>query len=225
VGLFRACQHFTAPIRRPDTGPKSPRLRAVPSVPVTVAPVHESVFSVYLAGLDRSVLQHRSRSHPGHGQIERSPSRGATVNQGDLRSQSDPRPLPGSARSAKANKAHDEANLANATPRSARFTSWRFAPAQPTPSRSTVAQLTAHSRPRRRHLQRANHIRLPDFGADSRASPAFARSTVGNIVNASTQTGNCDHRPESADCVVFHRAGRPAALHHEVGAIAVHRLV
>ena len=117
------------------------------AVRVTTSPVEKSDFPVYLTGLGvvqgfNTVLV-RTRVD---GQIDKIGFKeGQTVNQGDLLAEIDPRPFQAALDQAKAKKAQDEANLANANLDLQRFTKLgEFATRQQTDTqRSTVAQLTA----------------------------------------------------------------------------------
>src|SRR5258708_347482 len=120
--------------------------RAAP-VPVAIAPVEKADFPVYLTGLGTvqgfNTVVVRTRVD---GQIDKIAFKeGQLVNQGDLLTQIDPRPFQAALDQAKAKKAQDEANLANANLDLQRFTRLgEFATRQQTDTqRSTVAQLTA----------------------------------------------------------------------------------
>src|SRR5665811_885393 len=116
VGYF-GWQRFHAP----DTAAKSENaqksgapVRA--AVPVTIAPVEKADFPVYLNGLGTvqgfNTVVVRTRVD---GQIDKIAFKeGQLVNQGDLVAQIDPRPFQAALDQAKAKKAQDEANLANA---------------------------------------------------------------------------------------------------------------
>src|SRR5216684_3059210 len=115
-----------------------------PPVPVTIAPVDKADFPVYLTGLGTvqgfNTVQVRTRID---GQIDKVAfQEGQLVNQGDLLVEIDPRPFQAALDQAKAKKAQDEANLANANLDLQRFTKLgEFATRQQTDTqRSTVAQ-------------------------------------------------------------------------------------
>src|SRR6266436_5293504 len=147
VGYF-GWQRFYGPNPGPKTesAQKSSSPRAAP-VPVTIAPVEKADFPVYLTGLGTvqgfNTVVVRTRVD---GQIDKIAFKeGQLVNQGDLLAQIDPRPFQAALDQAKAKKAQDEANLANANLDLQRFTRLgEFATRQQTDTqRSTVAQLTA----------------------------------------------------------------------------------
>src|ERR1700738_4735 len=164
------------------------------AIPVTVAPVRKADFPVYLTGLGTvqgfNTVVVRTRVD---GQIDKIAFKeGQLVNRGDLLAQIDPRPFQATLDQAKAKKAQDEANLANANLDLQRYTKLgEFATRQQTDTqRSTVAQLTAQ-------------IAADDaaaFNAQTQLDYTAVKSPisglaglrqvdVGNIVNASTQTG------------------------------------
>src|ERR1700733_13299920 len=164
------------------------------AVRVTIAPVQKSDFPVYLPGLA-----------PGQGfnpvlgptridgQIDKIAfNEGQTVNQGDLLAEIDPRPYQASLDQAKAKKAQDEANLANANLDLQRFTKLgEFATRQQTDTqRSTVAQLTAQIAADDAAIFNAQtqldytQVKSPISGV-----AGLRQVDIGNIVNASTQTG------------------------------------
>src|ERR1700694_2462875 len=133
----------------PDAATKAEQ-KSAPSasaVPVTIAPVVKTDFPVYLNGLGTvqgfNTVLVRTRVD---GQIDKIAFKeGQLVNQGDLLVQIDPRPFQAALDQAKAKKAQDAANLANANLDLQRFTKLgEFATRQQTDTqRSTVAQLTA----------------------------------------------------------------------------------
>src|SRR6202790_2930307 len=164
------------------------------AVRVTIAPVQKADFPVYLTGLGNvqgfNTVTVRTRVD---GQIDKIAFKeGQAVKQGDLLAEIDPRPFQASLDQAKAKKAQDEANLANANLDLQRYTKLgEFATRQQTDTqRSTVAQLTAQ-------------IAADDaaaFNAQTQLDYTAVKSPisglaglrqvdVGNIVNASTQTG------------------------------------
>src|ERR1700716_3827650 len=164
------------------------------AVPVTVAPVEKADFPVYLTGLGTvqgfNTVLVRTRVD---GQIDKMAFReGQMVKQGDLLAETDPRPFQAALAQAKAKKAQDAANLANANLDLQRYTKLgEFATRQQTDTqRSTVAQLTAQ-------------IAADDaavFNAQTQLDYTQVKSPIsgvaglrqvdqGNIVNASTQTG------------------------------------
>src|SRR3984893_5616767 len=169
--------------------------KAAPSaVRVSIAPVEKADFPVYLTGLGTvqgfNTVVVRTRVD---GQIDKIAfQEGQLVKQGDLLAEIDPRPYRAALDQAKAKKAQDEANLANANLDLQRYTKLgEFATRQqPDTQRSTVAQLTAQ-------------IAADDaaaFNAQTQLDYTAVKSPisglaglrqvdVGNIVNASTQTG------------------------------------
>src|SRR5260370_100985 len=131
------------------TPPKAAASARGAAVPVTVAPVTKADFPVYLGGLGTvqgfNTVLVRTRVD---GQIDKIAFKeGQLVNQGDLLVQIDPRPFQAALDQAKAKKAQDEANLANANLDLQRFTRrGEFAtPQQTDTQRSTAAQLTAQT--------------------------------------------------------------------------------
>ena len=164
------------------------------AVRVTTSPVQKSDFPVYLTGLGvvqgfNTVLV-RTRVD---GQIDKVAFKeGQLVNQGDLLVEIDPRPYQATLAQAKAKKAQDEANLANANLDLQRYTKLgEFATRQQTDTqRSTVAQLTAQIAADDAAIFNAQ-TQL-DYTAVKSPIPGVAglrQVDIGNIVNASTQTG------------------------------------
>jgi len=164
-----------------------------PAVAVKVAPVEKADFPVYLTGLGTvqafNTVQVRTRVD---GQITKMAFKeGQFVKAGDTLVEIDPRPYQAALDQAKAKKAQDEANLANANLDLQRYTKLgEFATRQQTDTqRSTVAQLTAQ-------------IAADDaaiFNAQTQLDYATVKSPIdgvvglrlvdiGNIVNAATQT-------------------------------------
>src|ERR1700688_3655557 len=167
---------------------------ARPAVRVTVAPVAKADFPVFLTGLGSvqgfNTVLVRTRID---GQIDKIAFKeGQTVRQGDLLAEIDPRPFQAALDQAKAKKAQDEANLANANLDLQRFTKLgEFAPGQQTDTqRSTVAQLPAQIAADDAAIFNAQtqldytQVKSPITGVAS-----LRQVDVGNIVNASTQTG------------------------------------
>jgi multidrug efflux system membrane fusion protein len=166
---------------------------ARPPVPVKIAPVEKADFPVYLTGLGTvqafNTVQVRTRVD---GQIIKVAFKeGQFVKEGDTLVEIDPRPFQAVLDQAKAKKAQDEANLANANLDLQRYTRLgEFATRQQTDTqRSTVAQLTAQ-------------IAADDaaiFNAQTQLDYATVKAPIagvvglrlvdiGNIVNAATQT-------------------------------------
>jgi membrane fusion protein, multidrug efflux system len=167
---------------------------APPPVRVTIAPVEKADFPVYLTGLGivqgfNTVLV-RTRVD---GQIDKIAFKeGQLVKQGDLLAEIDPRPFQAALDQAKAKKAQDEANLANANLDLQRYTKLgEFATRQQTDTqRSTVAQLTAQISADDAAIFNAQ----TQFDYTAVKSPisgvaGLRQVDIGNIVNASTQTG------------------------------------
>ena len=164
-------------------------------MPVRTAPVEKADFPVYLTGLGTvqgfNTVVVRTRVD---GQIDRIAFKeGQFVKEGDTLVEIDPRPFQAALDQAKAKKAQDEANLANANLDLQRYTKLgEFATRQQTDTqRSTVAQLTAQIAGRRRapidnaqtQLDYAT-VKAPISGV-----VGLRQVDVGNIVNAATQTG------------------------------------
>src|SRR3954447_8640973 len=169
----------------------SPRVAAVP---VTVAAAGKTDFPVYLTGLGTvqgfNTVLVRTRVD---GQIDKiSFKEGQLVNQGDLLAEIDPRLFQAALDQAKAKKAQDQANLANANLDLQRYTKLgEFATRQQTDTqRSTVAQLTAQVASDDAAIFNAQtqldytQIKSPISGV-----AGLRQGDVGNIVHASTQTG------------------------------------
>src|SRR5712675_2319878 len=167
--------------------------RAAP-VPVTIAPVEKADFPVYLTGLGTvqgfNTVVVRTRVD---GQIDKIGFKeGQLVNQGDLLVEIDPRPFRAALDQAKAKKAQDQANLANANLDLQRFTKLgEFATRQQTDTqRSTVAQLTAQLAADDAAIFNAQTqldytaVKSPISGV-----AGLRQVDIGNIVNAATQTG------------------------------------
>jgi len=163
-------------------------------VPVTIAPVEKADFPVYLTGLGTvqgfNTVVVRTRVD---GQIDKIAFKeGQLVNQGDLLAQIDPRPFQAALDQAKAKKAQDEANLANANLDLQRFTRLgEFATRQQTDTqRSTVAQLTAQIAADDAAIFNAQtQVDYTSVKAPISGVAGLRQVDVGNIVNASTQTG------------------------------------
>jgi multidrug efflux system membrane fusion protein len=163
-------------------------------VRVSIAPVAKADFPVYLTGLGTvqgfNTVLVRTRVD---GQIDKIAfTEGQLVKQGDLLAEIDPRPFQAALDQAKAKKAQDEANLANANLDLQRFTKLgEFATRQQTDTqRSTVAQLTAQIAADDAAIFNAQTqldytaVKSPISGV-----AGLRQVDIGNIVNASTQTG------------------------------------
>ena len=164
------------------------------AVQVSIAPVEKSDFPVYLTGLGTvqgfNTVLVRTRVD---GQIDKIAFKeGQMVNQGDLLVEIDPRPYQATLDQAKAKKSQDEANLANANLDLQRYTKLgEFATKQQLDTqRSTVLQLTAQIEADVAAI--ANAQTQLDYTAIKSPISGVAglrQVDIGNIVNASTQTG------------------------------------
>lgn len=193
IGGYYGWQRFSAA----DAGKAQTAQKAAPrapAVPVSVAAVQKGDFPVYLTGLGTvqgfNTVQVRTRVD---GQIDKIAfTEGQMVNQGDLLVEIDPRPFQAVLDQAKAKKAQDEANLANANLDLQRYTKLgEFATRQQTDTqRSTVAQLTAQIASDEAAISNAQtqldytQVKSPITGV-----AGLRQVDIGNIVNASTQTG------------------------------------
>jgi membrane fusion protein, multidrug efflux system len=163
------------------------------AVRVTVTPVERSDFPIYLTGLGTvqgfNTVQVRSRVD---GQIDKVAFKeGQLVKKGDLLVEIDPRPYQAALDQAKAKKAQDEANLANANLDLQRYTKLgEFATKQQTDTqRSTVQQLTAQIAADDAAI--ANAQTQLDYTTIKSPIPGVAglrQVDIGNIVTASSQT-------------------------------------
>src|SRR6185437_10550341 len=164
------------------------------AIRVSIAPVEKADFPVYLTGLGTvqgfNTVQVRTRVD---GQIDKIAfQEGQLVKEGDLLAEIDPRPFQAALDQAKAKKVQDEANLANANLDLQRYTKLgEFATRQQTDTqRSTVAQLTAQIAADDAAISNAQtqfdytQVKSPISGV-----VGLRQVDVGNIVNASTQTG------------------------------------
>ncbi|KRR19259.1 efflux RND transporter periplasmic adaptor subunit [Bradyrhizobium retamae] len=174
-----------------DAGKRAP---ARVAVPVKTAPVEKADFPVYLTGLGTvqgfNTVVVRSRVD---GQINRITfQEGQFVKEGDTLVEIDPRPFQAALDQAKAKKAQDAANLANASldlQRSTRL--GEFATRQQTDTqRSTVAQLTAQVEADTAAISNAQtQLDYATVKAPISGIAGLRQVDVGNIVNAATQTG------------------------------------
>src|SRR3979411_2398525 len=164
------------------------------AVPVRCVPGEKADFPVYLTGLGTvqgfNTVVVRTRVD---GQINRIAfQEGKFVKEGDTLVEIDPRPFQAALDQAKAKKAQDEANLANANLDLQRFTKLgEFATRHQTDTqRSTVAQLTAQIAADTALIENAQTqfdyatVKAPISGV-----AGLRLVDVGNIVNAATQTG------------------------------------
>ena len=170
------------------SAPKAPPIR------VSIAPVEKADFPVYLTGLGAvqafNTVVVRTRVD---GQIDKIAfQEGQSVNQGDLLAEIDPRPFQAALDQAKAKKVQDEANLANANLDLQRYTKLgEFATRQQTDTqRSTVAQLTAQIAADEAAVSNAQtQLDYTQVKAPISGVAGLRQVDLGNIVNASTQTG------------------------------------
>jgi multidrug efflux system membrane fusion protein len=164
------------------------------AVQVSTAPVEKADFPVYLTGLGTvqgfNTVLVRTRVD---GQIDKMAfQEGQIVNQGDLLVEIDPRPFQATLDQAKAKKAQDEANLANVNLDLQRFIKLgEFATKQQLDTQhSTVLQLTAQIEADTAAI--ANAQTQLDYTQVKSPIPGVVglrQVDIGNIVNASTQTG------------------------------------
>src|SRR5436309_6746985 len=163
-------------------------------VRVTIAPVEKADFPVYLSGLGNvqgfNTVVVRSRVD---GQIDKIAFKeGQMVNQGDLLAEIDPRPFQAALAQAKAKKAQDEDNLANANLDLQRYTKLgEFATRQQTDTqRSTVAQLTAQIAADDAAISNTQtQLDYTSVKAPISGIAGLRQVDIGNIVNAASQTG------------------------------------
>src|SRR5882757_748412 len=186
AGGYYGWQRFSAPeAGKAQTAQKGPA--RAPAVPVSIAPVQKADFPVYLTGLGTvqgfNTVQVRTRVD---GQIDKIAfTEGQMVNQGDLLVEIDPRPF-------QAVLDQAEANLANANLDLQRYTKLgEFATRQQTDTqRSTVAQLTAQIAADEASISNAQtQLDYTAVKAPISGVAGLRLVDVGNIVNASTQTG------------------------------------
>ncbi|MBR1211847.1 efflux RND transporter periplasmic adaptor subunit [Bradyrhizobium sp. JYMT SZCCT0180] len=172
----------------------SSQQRTPTRVAVKTAAVEKADFPVYLTGLGTvqgfNTVLVRTRVD---GQINRIAfQEGQFVKQGDTLVEIDPRPFQAALDQAKAKKAQDEANLANASLDLQRFTKLgEFATRQQTDTqRSTVAQLTAQIEADTAAIFNAQtQLDYATIKAPFSGVAGLRQVDVGNIVNAATQTG------------------------------------
>ncbi len=201
-----------------DGRAKCRKSRRAAAVRVTIAPVEKTDFPVYLTGLGTvqgfNTVVVRTRVD---GQIDKIAFKeGQLVNQGDLLVEIDPRPYQAALDQAKAKKAQDEANLANANLDLQRYTKLgEFATRQQTDTqRSTVAQLTAQIAADDAAIFNAQ-TQL-DYTAGQVADLGRRRPASGRYRQHRQRLDpdrHRDDRPDRADRRHFHRAGRATALY------------
>lgn len=183
-----------AVLRPPWTGGAQKQATQPRPVPVTLATVEKTNFPVYLNGLGTvqgfNTVQVRTRVD---GQINRIAfTEGQFVKEGDILAEIDPRPFQATLDQATAKKAQDEASLGNAQLDLQRYTKLgEFSTTQQKDTqRSTVAQLSAQIAADQAAIDNAKTqldyatVRAPIAGVTG-----LRQVDVGNIVNASTQTG------------------------------------
>jgi multidrug efflux system membrane fusion protein len=189
IGYFGWDQYGRA--RPPQIAQKGP---AAKPVPVKVATVEKADFPVYLTGLGTvqgfNTVLVRSRVD---GQINKIAfTEGQLVKESDTLVEIDPRPFQAALDQAKAKKQQDEANLANANLDLQRYTRLgEFATRQQTDTqRATVAQLTAQISADDAAISNAQtQLDYATVKAPISGIVGIRQVDVGNIVNASTQTG------------------------------------
>src|SRR6202171_2823080 len=194
AGYFGWQQWHGADKASTDKGAQKSAASSSNAVPVTIAPVVKADFPVYLGGLGTvqgfNTVLVRTRVD---GQIDKIAFKeGQLVNQGDLLVQIDPRPFQAALDQAKAKKAQDAANLANANLDLQRFTKLgEFATRQQTDTqRSTVAQLTAQIQADAAAIfNTQTQLDYATIKAPISGVVGLRQVDVGNIVNAATQTG------------------------------------
>lgn len=179
-------------VQKAENAQKAAALK--PAIPVSISPVEQTDFPVYLTGLGTvqafNTVVVRTRVD---GQIDKIGFKeGQMVKQGDLLAEIDPRPFQASLDQAKAKKVQDEANLANANLDLQRYTKLgEFATRQQTDTqRSTVAQLTALLAADDAAISNAQtQLDYTQVKAPITGVVGLRQVDIGNIVNASTQTG------------------------------------
>jgi len=177
--------------RSAQTAQKAPAPRPVP---VKIAAVEKADFPVYLTGLGTvqgfNTVLVRTRVD---GQINKIDFKeGQLVSEGDTLVEIDPRPFQAALDQAKAKKAQDEANLANAQLDLQRFTRLgEFATKQQTDTqRALVAQLTAQIAADQAAIENAQtQLDYATVKGPIAGIVGIRQVDVGNIVNAATQTG------------------------------------
>lgn len=190
-GVYAWRQHSADKAQQASAAQKA---RGPAPVPVKMAAVEQTDFPVYLNGLGTvqgfNTVVVRTRVD---GQIDKIAfTEGQMVKQGDLLAQIDPRPFQAALDQAKAKKAQDEANIANANLDLQRFTKLgEFATKQQTDTqRSTVQQLTAQIAADDAAISNAQtQLDYTTVKAPISGVAGLRQVDQGNIVNASTQTG------------------------------------
>jgi multidrug efflux system membrane fusion protein len=192
AGYFGWDRYLSPEAAKTQTAQQKGPPRAAP-VPVSVSQVQKADFPVYLTGLGTAqgfnTVQVRTRVD---GQIDKIAfTEGQIVKQGELLVSIDPRPYQAALDQAKAKKAQDEANLANANLELQRAMKLgEFATAQRVDTqRSTVAQLTAQIAADEAAISNAQtQLDYTKITAPFTGVAGLRQVDVGNIVNASSQT-------------------------------------
>ncbi|MGJ4889243.1 efflux RND transporter periplasmic adaptor subunit [Bradyrhizobium sp. HKCCYLR20261] len=165
-----------------------------PAVRVSAVSVEKADFPVFLTGLGTvqgfNTVQVRTRVD---GQIDKIAfTEGQLVKEGDLLVEIDPRPFQAALDQAKAKRAQDEANLNNANldlQRTTKLGDFATRQQQDT-QRSTVAQLTAQIAADDAAIANAQtQLSYTQVKAPISGVAGLRQVDVGNIVNASSQTG------------------------------------
>jgi membrane fusion protein, multidrug efflux system len=194
LGYFGWQRFHADPAAQADNAQKAAAAARNAAIPVTIASVEKADFPVLLTGLGTvqgfNTVVVRTRVD---GQIDKIAFKeGDLVQRGDLLAQIDPRPFQAALDQAKAKKQQDEANLANANLDLQRYTKLgEFATRQQTDTqRSTVAQLTAQIAADDAAIFNAQtQLDYTSVKAPISGVAGLRQVDVGNIVNASTQTG------------------------------------
>jgi membrane fusion protein, multidrug efflux system len=196
IGGYAGWRHYavTGKTEQANSDQKNRGPAPAATVPVTIASVEKADFPVYLNGLGTvqgfNTVVVRTRVD---GQIDKIAfTEGQLVKQGDLLAHIDPRPFQAALDQAKAKKAQDEANLANANLDLQRYTKLgEFATRQQTDTqRSTVQQLTAQLAADDAAISNAQtQLDYATIKAPIGGVAGLRQVDQGNIVNAATQTG------------------------------------
>src|SRR6201991_3244721 len=177
-----------------QAGAQAAAQKKAPAVGVSIGTVEKADFPVYLTGLGTvqgfNTVLVRTRVD---GQIDKVAFKeGQMVNQGDLLVEIDPRPYQATLDQAKAKKVQDEANIANANLDLQRFTKLgEFATKQQTDTqRTTVQMLTAQIAADDAAIFNAQtQLDYTQIKAPISGVAGLRQVDIGNIVNASAQTG------------------------------------
>ena len=170
------------------------KARPVPAVPVSLASADVAPFPVSLTGLGTvqayNTVLVRTRID---GQIDKVAFReGQMVKKGDLLVEIDPRPYQATLEQAKAKKAQDEAMLANSKADLQRYSNLGdYATRQQLDTqKATVAQQTAQLTADQAAIDNAQtQVSYATVTSPIDGMAGFRQVDIGNIVNASTQTG------------------------------------